>query len=1487
MPRYLFGPVTSSYANQYLNGPIAASDCVAFDHDGPLASRPDDSWETFSARFPAGWQPDFLVLMLQYNVIPDWIWQAPIPIVGLATDWNLQWHYYRHVADRCDHILTDKPGVGVFQREGIQHVSVGNLYGCDPARLTDPPHSVERDIDILFIGNVHPFVQSDRLPWLARIAQLSDRYLVCIEGGVFGEDYRNRLARSRIVFNLSIRGECNMRVVETIAAGALLFQETGNEEVRTMLTDGQECVYYDEHNLEEQLDYYLSHESERAVIAENARRRIGEFTFERFWGEQLVVIHTLAPELAARMRMRLNGSQSAKLMRRVWQRQVAAFGTDEALEADLLRALADDASNATLHHGLGCLCQWGRQRDRAAQGFQKAFACDPRHLVAGASFAQALVRLGQREFAMDQARRVLRMLSQTEAMADLSDLVLAAPVPELEFTPLREAWERAAFENAGNRVEELQTKRAVIFWWMHSLLGEVTGDALHFYEALRACPKMPTTHGLLATCLVRRGQSELAVAHLRIATTALPFETHYASELYTALGNLGDTLGQHRLAVFRSRLQTAAPGLIRPEEWFADLTSQGSATPSQSARRFRIAWHGDQSPLHSLSIVNREICSRLIERGHEVTLIEQDSGREKSSTCPLSPTLSDRLNVPLTGPADIHICHCWPPVMNAPSIGHWVWIQPWEYGSLPVAWFTTAYDLLDEIWAPTRHVQQCFLKAGIPRERVPVIPNGIAAVYFETHPHFPLRTQKRFRFLYCGGTIHRKGFDQLLSAYGQTFRRTDEVCLVIKDMGVKSFYSGQTSQDLIGQFREDPVAPEVEYLDEEFSPEEMSGLYASCDCLVHTYRAEGFAMPIAEAMASGLPVIVTGAGAALDFCSDETAYLISAHIVEGNVNAVGDIATLRPPSWAEIDPDSLRRLLRQVFENLSATSKRAARGAALIREKYNWEQVVDQIEDRLERIAEQPVRRSRSTAVAPIALESGRPTQPATRTSARRRVSLCMIVRDNEDTIEACLASIRPWVDEIIIIDTGSMDRTIEICRRFGAQVYSFPWCDDFSAARNESLKYATGDWIFWMDSDDIMPPDQGRLLRELVDRQHADNCLGYVLQVRCPSRQPGNYTVVDHVKLFRRMPSLRFEHRIHEQIIPSIRRAGGTVEFTKIYVVHAGSNQTSEGRARKLERDLRILELELRERPDHPFVLFNLGMTYEDAGDHSRAEAHLRRCIECSGPGESQLGKAWSLLVNCLRSQGKGEEAVIAVKRALQHFGSDKELLFRYATLLQDVGSHDEAVSIYHRILSEDAEPGFQSTDPSISGYKSHHNMAVSLKKLGRLKEATDHWRMTVSLSPSFAFAWLSLARVLMQLRDFGALDVLVQNLPIVIQNTATDALIRALLFEARGCLSEVQQTLETAWNAFHDPECLDEFARILMDSGNAISAIAVLRTLQSVRPECPSALHNLAQALRLAQRPAEAIPLARRSLELRPDAPQTIRLLKDLLDSHDDPER
>ncbi len=89
-----------------------------------------------------------------------------------------------------------------------------------------------------------------------------------------------------------------------------------------------------------------------------------------------------------------------------------------------------------------------------------------------------------------------------------------------------------------------------------------------------------------------------------------------------------------------------------------------------------------------------------------------------------------------------------------------------------------------------------------------------------------------------------------------------------------------------------------------------------------------------------------------------------------------------------------------------------------------------------------------------------------------------MIVRDSALTLRPCLESIRPWVDEMVVVDTGSIDETPHIVNEFGGRLFHFPWCDDFSAARNESLRHARGDWLFWMDSDDTISADCGRKLR-------------------------------------------------------------------------------------------------------------------------------------------------------------------------------------------------------------------------------------------------------------------------------------------------------------------------------------------------------------------------------------------------------------------------
>ncbi len=490
-------------------------------------------------------------------------------------------------------------------------------------------------------------------------------------------------------------------------------------------------------------------------------------------------------------------------------------------------------------------------------------------------------------------------------------------------------------------------------------------------------------------------------------------------------------------------------------------------------------------------------------------------------------------------------------------------------------------------------------------------------------------------------------------------------------------------------------------------------------------------------------------------------------------------------------------------------------------------------------------------------------------------LSLCMIARDNRRTIRQALQSIQPWVDEMIVVDTGSLDETPEIAAELGAHVFRFPWCDDFSAARNESVRHASGKWIFWMDSDDTIDAQNGEKLRALVRIPRAKTLMGFVVQVRCPndaSEGADDFTAVDHLKVFRNLPTLRFEGKIHEQIIPAINRVGGNWEWTDIFVVHSGSDQTQEGQARKLERDLRILHHEFVERPNHPFVLFNLGMTYRDARRYSEAEDFLRRCIRHSQPHESHLRKAYAFLVDVCHQQARADDARRECEEGLRLFPEDAELRFLFGGLLHDCGQLSAAAEVYQSLFDLPSARYFSSRNDGITGFLAHHNLAVVYTALGGLLQAEKEWRQVVDLKPCYRAGWSGLADNLLLQGKKREVEVLVTSLqekpPLEAEAATISARVRMQCGDTRGA----RQELEEAVRRYPDDAApLDALCRLCFEHGEPDDAEAALKKKIRRDPTDGSAYHNLGTVNRRMGRIHEAIGYYRESLLHRPNSADT----------------
>jgi glycosyltransferase involved in cell wall biosynthesis len=284
------------------------------------------------------------------------------------------------------------------------------------------------------------------------------------------------------------------------------------------------------------------------------------------------------------------------------------------------------------------------------------------------------------------------------------------------------------------------------------------------------------------------------------------------------------------------------------------------------------------------------------------------------------------------------------------------------------------------------------------------------------------------------------------------------------------------------------------------------------------------------------------------------------------------------------------------------------------------------------------------------------------------------------------LESVKGIADEIVIVDTGSTDRTKEIARSFGAKIYDFPWQDDFSLARNEALKYCTGEWIIYLDADErIVEPSPEELLNIL---RNADKSIGgFYCLIESEHYQMDGSTEVHrggYPRIFRNLgyPKVKFIGRVHEQIAPSIFQNGLSIQFSNIKILHLGYNQGREVLEAKIQRNYRMLIQHVKEEPLNGYAWYQLGQTLAQMSLATEAERAIRMAIQTKTLSKSVFATAASTLAKMVGNKGKYEEALYWAEKSLETVPDQIYALHLKAYALLYLQRFEEAEATFNEVL-------------------------------------------------------------------------------------------------------------------------------------------------------------------------------------------------------------
>ena len=260
-------------------------------------------------------------------------------------------------------------------------------------------------------------------------------------------------------------------------------------------------------------------------------------------------------------------------------------------------------------------------------------------------------------------------------------------------------------------------------------------------------------------------------------------------------------------------------------------------------------------------------------------------------------------------------------------------------------------------------------------------------------------------------------------------------------------------------------------------------------------------------------------------------------------------------------------------------------------------------------------------------------------------VGLNMIVKDEEKFLAGCIESVKDVVDEIVIVDTGSKDNTVKIAEEYGAHIYNFEWCNDFSKARNFALSKSKSDWILYLDADERLDDRSKQLLRKTIKSQENLGLRCKILNIDEINKKP---KLQRYTRLFRNAAGIEFHGKAHEQIDGSLLKNNYRILDSEILINHFGYNISREGLKKKAERNLGLLLEEYKENPSG-YCAFQIGNSYNILENQKEANKYYALATEDKQLPVDYSSLSLSYCAEFDLTEGKRESAIKKIENAVK----------------------------------------------------------------------------------------------------------------------------------------------------------------------------------------------------------------------------------------------